>query len=647
MFEFVRTHNRLFQFLLLILIVPAFVVTGVQGYRTMQSGGAGVATVDGHKITQAEWDAAHREQVDRVRRQAPNVDPRMFDTPAMRQQTLDTLVRDRVLQTAAVRSNFIATRERLQQIFFNDPQFASFIKPDGTLDKPALEGVLSSQGLTWDGFIALLGKQLESQQVLYGVGGTAFAPATAASGAIDAMFQQREFQQQRFDTKDYLSKVSPTDAEIEAYYKDPVNASQFKSPEQANIDYVVLDLDAVKKGITVSDKDLHDYYEANKAIRYSVPEERRASHILIKADKSAPAAERSAAKAKAEALLAEVKKNPASFAEVARKNSQDTGSAANGGDLDFFGRGAMVKPFEEAAFALKPGAISDVVESDFGYHVIQLAQVRGGEVKPFDQVRAEVEDEVKRQQAQTGFSAASLEFTNLVYEQGDSLKPAADKLKLGVQSAKNVTRTPAPGAKGPLASPKFLEALFSKNALQDKHNTEAVDVGGNQLVSAHVVSYSPAATQPLAEVSARIKEKLVAKQAAALARKEGEARLAELRKAPETALAAAPQLVSRAQAQDIAKPVVDAVLKAPATKLPAFEGVDLGDQGYVVAKVTKVLGRDPVAADPVRAQSEYARAWAAAEAQAYYVALKTRYKVEVTPQAAVPEDAAASAAAAN
>jgi peptidyl-prolyl cis-trans isomerase D len=461
-----------------------------------------------------------------------------------------------------------------------------------------------------------------------------FAPATAASGAIDAMFQQREVQVQRFDTKDYLSKVNPSQAEIEAYYKDPAHAAEFQTKEKADIEYVVLDLEAIKKGIKVPEEELKKYYTENEK-SFTVPEERRASHILIKAEKDT-ADERAKAKAKAEALQAELTKNPAGFADIARKNSQDPGSAEKGGDTDLFiGRGDTDKAYEDALFALKkPGDLSPVTETKEGFYILQLKAARGGDKRSFESVRAEIEQERKKQLAQAEFSKDATDFTNLVYEQADSLKPAADRLKLEVRTAKGVTRTPAADAAGPLASSKLLEALFSADALRNKRNTEAIETSASTLVSARITQYSPAATPPLAEVSAKVREKVVAIQAAALARKEGEARLAALRQTPTTDLGTPPMIVSRAQAKDLPRPVVDAVLKAPATPLPAVTGVDLGNDGYAVARVVKILGRDPIAADATQASAQYAQSWAAAEAQAYYAALKSRFKVEVTAPAA-------------
>lgn len=634
MFEFVRKHTRVLQFVLVLLIFPSFVFFGIQGYSRF-TGGANeaVAKVAGQNITRAELDAAYRDQIERVRRQMPDLDVKLFDTPEMRQQTLDALVRERVMLVAADKLNLTTTTERLQRELLSVPQLAALKRPDGSFDTEAYRALLQAQGMTPEGFEARVRQDTTMRQVLLGVGGTVFAPATSTDNAMDALLQQREVQVQRFETKGYLAKVNPSDAELEAYYKNPAHAAQFQAPEQATVEYVVLDLEALKKGVKVSEEDLRNYYAANEK-RYSTPEERRASHILIKADKSAPAADRAKARAKAEGLLADVKKNPASFAELARKNSDDPGSAERGGDLDFFARGAMVKPFEDAAFGLKQGEISGVVESDFGYHVIQVTGVRGGDKKSFESVRAEIADEVGKQAAQREFSAAALEFTNLVYEQADSLKPAADKFKLEIRNVANVRRTPGPETAGPLANGKFLEALFGTETLRNKRNTEAVEIGPNQMVSGRVLQYSPAQQRPFAEVKAQVREKVAAEQAAALARKEGEARLAQLRAAPDGALTEAALVLSRAQTREQPRPLVDAVLRAPAAKLPAYLGVDLGADGYAVVKLVKVLGRDPAASDATRAQAQYAQSWGDAESQAYYAALKSRLRAETLAAAA-------------
>lgn len=636
MFEFVRAHTRLFQFILLLLILPSFAFIGMEGYTSMMGGAnAGVASVDGRKITQAEWEAAQREQADRIRNQNPGVDAKLLDTPQVKHQALEGLVTERTLQAAALHQHFTPSAESVAARFWNDPQFAFLRNPDGTVNK----ALLAAQGMTPSIFLERLRQDYAIRQVTTPVETSVATGLSAPKLAFDALLQQREVQLQRFDVKDFAAKINPGDADIEAFYKDAANAAKFQLPESAQIQFVVLDLEALKKDVSFTEEDLRKYYDEN-ASRYGVPEERRASHILIKAERSAPAEERANAKAKAESLLAEVRKNPAAFADLAKKNSQDEGSAVNGGDLDFFGRGAMVKEFDAAVYAMKQGEISNLVETDFGFHIIQLTGTRGGEKKPFEAVRGEVEAEVRKQLAQRRYAEAAEQFGNLAYEQSDSLQPLADKLKLQIQTA-TVLRQPQPGAAGPLASAKLLDAVFGADALRNKRNTEAVETGPSQLVSARVVQHSPSRIPPLADVKDKVREQLVQKLATAEAKKAGEARLAALKaNAADTAGLAAAVTVSRAKPQGLTRAQLEAVLGADAAKLPAAVGVAADDGSYVVVRINQLQPRDAAVIDDRRAAQQYAAAWARAEGQAYLAALKSQYKAVV--KVAAPASAASA-----
>ena len=641
MFDFIRKHTKWTMVLLFVLIVPSFVLFGIEGYTRGDQQSEPVAKVDGQKITKTEWDAAHQNEVQRVRESMPTLDAKLLDSPEARYATLERLVRDRVLVAAADKSRLVTSDARLARDLNENPSIAALRRPDGSLDVERYRELVGRQGMSPEMFEARVRSDLSSRQVLEGVAGTAFASAAQADVALNAFFEKREVQLARFNTADFAAKVTLTDADIENFYK--ANPALFQAPEQANIEYLVLDLDSVKGSITVNEADLKTYYEQNSA-RLSGQEERRASHILINAPANAPAADRQKARTKADELLAAVRKAPDSFAELARKNSQDSGSAPNGGDLDFFARGAMVKPFEQAAFALKKGDFSDVVESEFGYHIIKLTDIKAPKQRSFEEMKAEIEADVKKQQAQRKFSESADAFTNGVYEQADSLKPVADRLKLQIRTATNVTRKPAPGVTGPLANPKFLTALFAPDAVEKKRNTEAVETASSQLTSGRITQYTPARTQPLAEVKERVREQLVAQRAAELARKEGAEKLAAWKAAPTSASLPAPTTVSRTDtSQGAARPpgrVIEAALRADSASLPVFVGVDLGADGYAVVKVNKVLPRDPAPPEAMKQdRGQYTQWWAAAEGLAYYNLLKERFKVQMLVSKPTPGSA--------
>ncbi len=627
MFDFVRKHTKIMMFVMFLLIIPSFVLFGIDGYNRMREKGEAVARVGGYDITQGEWDAAHKAEADRLRTSMPNLDAKLLDSPEARYATLERLVRERVLAQAADKFKLTTSDARLARDLQEDPTIASLRLPDGKLDMDRYRQLAASQGLTPEGFEARVRHDLSVRQVEAGLTGTGFSAAAVADVSLNAFFEKREIQIANFLSTDFAAKVNPNEGELEAFYK--ANQALFQAPEQASIEYVVLDLESVKKSISISEADLKSYYDQNAA-RLSGAEERRASHILINAAKDAPAAERQKAKARAQELLQEVRKAPDSFADVAKKNSQDTGSAAKGGDLDFFARGAMVKPFEAAVFAMKKGDISEVVESDFGYHIIKLTDVKTPRQRSFEELRAGIEADLKTQQAQRKFAETAEAFTNGVYEQSDSLKPVADKLKLEIKTVANMTRKPAAGSTGILANAKFLAAIFGPDAVEKKRNTEAIETAPNQLAAGRVTQYVAARTMPFADVRAVVRERVVAARAAELASKEGVEKLAAWKAAPASALMPAAVLVSRDQAQNIAPQVMNAVLRVDASALPVFVGVNLGGQGYAVVKVNKIVPRTPPAEAAARQdRAQYAQWWTGAESQAYYGLLKERFKAAI------------------
>lgn len=627
MFDYIRNNTRLMGILLALFIVPAFVLVGVDGYSNMGGRGETVAVVAGAPIKQEEWDAAHRTEVDRMRASQPNLDLKLFDTDQARFATLERLIRDRVLATAAQKFKLATSDQKLARDLQSNEAIAALRKPDGTLDMDRYRQLLAAQGMSPEMFEAQMRQDLSQQQVLQAVAASSIATPAVANVALQAFFERREVQWLRFDPATYRDKVKVTDDEVAAYFN--ANPAQFQAAEQADVQYVVLDLDTVMQGIAISDADLKAYYDQN-ANRYSTKEERRASHILISAAATAPAAEREAAKAKATDLLAQVRKSPDTFAAVAKQHSQDPGSAPGGGDLSFFQRGAMVKSFEDAAFALAKGDISDVVESEFGYHIIRLTDVRAGVQRPLEAVKAEITAELKRQLAQKEFASKAEQFANLVYEQSDSLAPVVERLKLKLQTAERVGRTPGPTVPPALANAKVLDALFSADSIEKKHNTESIETGTNQLVSARVVAHRPAHTLPLDEVKGQVRDRLVSQKAQAMAREAGE-KILEAGKAGDASVKlSAAQVVSRDKPQNLSPKELTSVLRADMAAAPAWLGVDLGAQGYGVYKVVRVLEREAPKAD-LAAQElrQYGQWWGSAEGAAYLNSLKKLFKVEI------------------
>ncbi|MQA37187.1 SurA N-terminal domain-containing protein [Rugamonas aquatica] len=623
MFEFIRTHQRLMQILLAIIIVPSFAFVGLGSYKGFGEDANTIAKIDGKPLTQQEFDNAVRNQLDTYRqRLGAQFDQKMFDTPEFKQNILDQLIAERAVAAEVVHANLNVSDVQLQKVI--KEQFGG----EGAFDMERYKAILSAQGMTPSMYDQRLRHDLSLQQLGNAIQATGFAPHAVAKTLSDIGAQEREVQELLLPVADFVPQVKITDDMVKAYYDK--NAKFFEVPEQAKIEYVVFNSDAVMSQVSVTDADVTAYYEANKA-GFATAESRRAAHILIALKKGANAAETAAAKAKADAIVAELRKAPGDFAKVAKAKSEDPVSGEQGGDLDIVTKGTLPAPVEAAVLKLKQGEISDAVQSDFGFHVLTVTALKPAVVKPLDEVKTEVAETLKKQKAAKKYSEMAEAFTNTVYEQSDSLKPVADKLGLKIESAANVSRLPSPMAgPAPYNNAKFLAALFSNESISSKRNTEAVETAPSTLVAGRIVEFKAASKRPLAEVDAAIRQRVTMEEAAKLAAKTGAEKLAAFKKSGDATGFAAAKLVSRAKPEGVNGLAMQEVMKADTAKLPAYVGVDVPGMGYGIYRIGKV--QQPAVQDEARRKSEaeqISNIVAQQEMHDYIELLKQKAKVKI------------------
>ena len=628
MFDAVRNNKRIVQVFLALITLP-FAFWGVESYVSNSGMGNDVAVVGDRKITAQEYQQALREQEDQLRKAlGDNFNKAMLDTPSARFAMLDQLINQRLLLIEAQKNHIVASDDLLRSFIADIPA----LQEGGKFSMARYEELLRAQGMSQQGFEQQLRQDLTLRQLAGAVGDTSILAQTSANALLSAMAEKRTVQETLFLPAAFAAQVKLSDEEVKKYYE--AYPLEFQEPEQARAEYVVLSLSEMKNQVKVSDAEIKALFDQRKDL-YQQPEERRARHILISAEKANTDA-RTKAKAKAADLLLQAKAKPSDFGKLAKQHSQDPGSAASDGDLGFFARGMMVKPFEDTAFSLKEDEISDLVETDFGYHIIQLTGVKAAKGKALEEVRAEVEAEIKQQSAQKRYAEAVDSFTNMVYEQSDSLKPVADKFQLAIQQSSWLIKgVPAlPGS--PLANPKLATALFSADAVKNKRNTEAVEIASNTLVAARVLEHKPTIQKPFASVMPLIRDRLLMKEASALAVKAGEAKLSELKtgKATEEPNWAIAQAVGRTAPGTLARESIKAVFHLPSTKLPGYTGITLPAGGYALYKLNSVDTSAKLEENIAKGiRNEMAEVISREEMSAYLLSLREKYKVEVNKAA--------------
>ncbi|WP_419149290.1 SurA N-terminal domain-containing protein, partial [Pseudoalteromonas 'SMAR'] len=479
-------------------------LAGIGGYLG-QTTEQPVAEVNGVKISQTEFSRAYSNERARLEQQFGEYFAQIAADPnymaQIRSSVVDRLVQQELQNQLAQELGLRVSDEQVKNAIVEMPYF----QVGGEFSNDRYLQVIRQMNFQPDRFREYLRDEMTRSQLVSALAGTDFV--------LDNELQQTLALQQQTRAIDYavLSKdlvkneVSVTADEIQNYYD--LNQNQFQSPEQVAVNYIELKADELEPLEPVTEEALATYYQEQKN-QYLEPERRRVSHILVDAGDDPQAAEE-----KAQALLAELKAG-ADFAELAEQKSDDIVSAEMGGDLDWIERDMMDPEFEAAAFELaEVGDITDVVESEFGFHIIQLTDIQTQQVQSFEEVKDELRAELEKTAKIDAFYQKQTEVAELAFEVADTLKDAAEMAEVEVKSTELVSRAALPE---PLNTPAISNTIFSPELLEDRVNSEVLEVAPEHIVVVRVEEHKPAATKPLEEVQAQIKAQLIDEKAATL-----------------------------------------------------------------------------------------------------------------------------------
>ena len=504
-------------YLIIGLISVPFALWGINSYL---GGGEEqpAAVVNGNEISARDLDQAYARYRERLLQVFGGKLPDIFQNEnVVKEQVLSQLIEERVLIDYIEEQGY---RVGPKALFREIAKIPSFQK-DGRFDKELYQAQLRSQGYSPALFELELRRQLEMKQPENGIKLSALVPAVAVDQALALQQEKRKLRLLTIPAR--TDSVEVSDQEIEDFYQK--QSGRFMQPARVKLDYIELNLDTVKQGIDVDENALRQRYEEQRE-QLTTPETREARHILITVPDGADDATVEAARQK----LLDLKKRidaGEDFAALAREFSQDPGSAADGGSLGEVEKGMMVKPFEDALFALQPGQVSDPVRTQFGWHLIRLDGINPGGTQPFEEVRGRLADEIKTEKAEAQIYDLAETLANIGYEEPDSLQPAADQLGLPIRTTDWFTRSQGQGL---AANEKIRQIAFSEDVLNQKRNSDLIELGENNVAIVHLNAHEPEKLKPLDEVRDQIVVLLKKQKAREQAKQSGQQLLGKIRK---------------------------------------------------------------------------------------------------------------------
>lgn len=503
-----------------VLLIFVFAFFGIEGYF-VASNETWVAKVDGHEISQQDFQNdfnAYRQQ--QLAAPGNTMDAADFEKPEVKRSVLDRLVNQRLLLNANEKLGIVVPDSAVREQIADVPQF----QVDGRFNSDAYLAMLSANSKTPQQYQDEVRAGLAVSQLPGAIIDTAFATHADVDAFLRLRLQTRDFRYVELPPP-HPDNTQVGDAAIAAYYQ--THAKEFLSPEQVSLHYIELDAATMKVDAATDEAALKAQYEKDKS-RFSVSEQRLVSHILIKVPPNATPVQQKAALAKAQQVDQLAKAPNADFAKLAQQYSDDLGSKNQGGDLGWIEKGVTDPAFERALFAMQKGQISDPVLSPEGYHIIDLRDVRAGQIKPFEEVRDQLAAEVAKSARESKFSDLGSKLTDAIYRDPSSLAPAAKALSLSVQTTPLFTRSG--GDSGIDANKAVIKSAFSDQVLVQGNISDPVDLGPNHIVVVHVAEHVPAKPKPLSEVRDAIRKDILQARADAKAKQQADALFAQLQK---------------------------------------------------------------------------------------------------------------------
>lgn len=623
--ELFRNHKRWLMFIAMVLVIPSFVVTGIYSYNQMISDDGAIAKVDDVSILPQQFDEAKRQRLENLRaRLGEEFRSNMLDSQEAKVALLEAIMNERSLIGETSMEDIYVSDQVAIEMIKTFPRFLT----DGKFDAEKYTNFLAASGMSDEYFVQMIRGEISRNLLTEGITRTTLVPQTNTRNVFNLLTEKREAALHNLNIAQYMDKVKVSDEDAKKFWTD--NQKRFERPDTVNVEYVVFSPDLFKQG-EPSEEDIKTFYEQNQG-RFKAPDERRASHILIDFSQG-----KDKAKAKAEEIFKKVQADPKSFAEVAKKESADPGSAKEGGDLGWFTKGMMVPSFEDAVFNAKQGDIVGPVESEFGFHVISVTGVKTAASKPLAEVRDEIVKLYQDQESQKRFAEEADNFTNMVYEQSDSLKSVIDKYNLKAVTLNNVS---AQGPNDPIhkkmLNQHVMESLFGDECLNEKRNTQAIEVAPNTLVAARVTAYQPAHIAKFEDVRADILSMLTTERALDAAEKDGKQMLAKIKDGSDTSVKFDKAVtVSRSQPQGWDFNLINSLMRIPATELPAYIGVRT-PTGYTLVHVLKSETVEPEASALEGTRNELTGMFGQSELTTYLSSLRAKHGAVVLSKEYMP-----------